>query len=175
MMDLTRLPTLDENGSFLVVIESPKGSKIKYKYNEKLKVFSLSRPLSMGIEYPHNWGFIPGTQMEDGDPVDAMVLFDEVLLQGTVIPCRVIGVLKLEQNRKNKPGRERNDRIIAIPEAARRFKRINRIQNLSQKIKEELEEFFKAAALFQNKNIKFLGWGNKKEAEKLIHKSIIED
>jgi inorganic pyrophosphatase len=108
---LIELPALREDGAVNVVVESPRGSSAKFKYEGG--VFMLWRPLPAGLVYPHDWGFIPSTRMADGDPLDAMVLWEGVSYPGVVIPCRLIGVLRVEQNRKSSPGRERNDRVIA--------------------------------------------------------------
>jgi len=112
---LIELPALRDDGAVNVVVESPRGSSAKFKYDPPAGVFMLSRPLPYGLVYPHDWGFIPSTHMPDGDPLDAMVLWEGVSYPGVVIPCRLIGVLQVEQNRKSSPGRERNDRVLALP------------------------------------------------------------
>src|ERR1043165_8002322 len=115
MTDLFSLPARSQSGAFHVVVESPGGSRVKIKYYPELRAFKFSRPLVTGLRYPYDWGFIPSTAGPDGDPLDAMVFSDLATFPGVVIECRALGVIRLEQNRKNSKGRERNDRLIAIP------------------------------------------------------------
>jgi inorganic pyrophosphatase len=94
MTDFLSLPSYAKDGSLHVVVESPRGSQVKVKYEPELGAFTLSRPLVLGLRYPYDWGFVPGTRADDGDPLDAMLLFDLPTYPGLVIPCRPIGVLE---------------------------------------------------------------------------------
>jgi inorganic pyrophosphatase len=76
MEDLFLVPTRSAKGGFHVVVESPRGSRVKIKYDPTLRAFRFSRPLTSGLQYPYDWGFIPGTVGPDGDPLDAMVFSD---------------------------------------------------------------------------------------------------
>ena len=131
--DLLSLPPRDARGALHVVVESPRGSRVKLKYSAELGTFVLSRPLALGIAYPYDWGFVPGTRASDGDPVDAIVLADAPTFPGVVMCCRPLALLEVEQNAKQGGGRERNDRIIAEPVAARRPTPV-----LSGRVREEL-------------------------------------
>lgn len=162
--DLLALPARDGSGHLRVVVESPRGSRVKLKYAPELRSFCLSRPLVLGVSYPFDWGFVPGTQASDGDPVDAMVLFDAGSFPGVVIPCRPLAVLEVEQNAK-KGGRERNDRLIVEPVAARRS------VPFTPRVREELEAFFVSVTLFEQKDIKVRGWGSAEDAESLVDRS----
>jgi inorganic pyrophosphatase len=170
-MDLRRIPTYDTDGAIHVVIESPRGSPVKLKFEPKAGVFTVSRPLVLGVRYPYDWGFVPQTRAPDGDPVDAMVLWDVPSYPGVLIPCRALAVVRIEQNRRDKKGRERNDRILAVPTAARRSREIETLEDLPQRLRQELESFFHAVTALEDKNIEVLGWDGRADAEALVRES----
>jgi inorganic pyrophosphatase len=97
---LLDLPAQQESGGFYVVIETPKGSPSKLKFEPDLGVFLLSRMLTTGTIYPHDWGYIPATLGPDGDPVDAFLLGAGGTFPGLVVRARPIGVLQVEQSEK---------------------------------------------------------------------------
>ena len=170
-MNLLNLPSRDEEGKLQVVIESPRGSQIKLKYDPKRELFTISRPLILGLSYPFDWGFIPGTRAPDGDPLDAMVLLDYPTYPGVVVPSVPIGVVKISQ-KGDEGGRENNDRIIAVPVQAPRFDGLRDARELPLRAREELEQFFVCAVLFEQKDLKLLGWDGPSAAEALIRKSV---
>ncbi|MCP3102052.1 inorganic diphosphatase [Myxococcus sp. K15C18031901] len=168
--DLTRLPLRGQHGAFHVVVESPRGSTVKLKYDPVLGAFSISRPLTRGLRYPFDWGFVPSTQGPDGDPLDAMVLWDDTTWPGVVLPCRALGVLQVDQKRKGgRPGeRERNDRILAVPVSAARSENLRTYQDLSRREREELAHFFMTAVHFEDKDARILGWEGPEAAERML-------
>ena len=167
-MRLDEIPTFAVGGSFHVVVESPRGSSMKLKYDPMLDVITLSRPLPSGVVYPHDWGFVPGTKACDGDPVDALVLSDGGTAPGIVVTCRALGVLEVDQKRKTGDGRERNDRIIAVPLSARRLDALQDVFALSERVRDEIAAFFIQATAFEGKDIKVLGWKGPSQAVALI-------
>jgi inorganic pyrophosphatase len=169
---LIELPALREDGAVNVVVESPRGSSAKFKYEGG--VFMLWRPLPAGLVYPHDWGFIPSTRMADGDPLDAMVLWEGVSYPGVVIPCRLIGVLRVEQNRKSSPGCERNDRVLALPVRASHLERIKSVSDIDPSMRAQLERFFEHAVAFERKDLRLLGWGDAAQADELLKASLNE-
>jgi inorganic pyrophosphatase len=169
---LIELPALREDGAVNVVVESPRGSSAKFKYDPQNGVFMLSRPLPSGLVYPHDWGFIPSTRMADGDPLDAMVLWEGVSYPGVVIPCRLIGVLQVEQNRKSSPGRERNDRVLARPVRSTHLESIKSVSDVDPLMRAQLERFFEHAVAFERKDLRFLGWGDPAQADALLKASL---
>jgi inorganic pyrophosphatase len=168
-MRLDEIPTFADGGkAFRVVVESPRGSSMKLKYDRELGVITLSRPLPTGVLYPHDWGFVPGTTASDGDPVDAMILSDGATAPGVVVTCRALGVLEIDQKRRAGDGRERNDRIIAVPQSARRFDALPDVFALSERTREELAAFFVQVTAFEGKDVKILEWKGPSHAMALI-------
>src|SRR6202043_965268 len=111
-----RLKPFDSSDKRLlrVVIETPKGSRNKFAFNPDDQIFELKKVLPAGMAFPYDFGFVPSTKADDGDPVDVLVLMDEPAFPGCVLKCRPIGVIEGEQIMKaNKKDKERNDRIIA--------------------------------------------------------------
>jgi inorganic pyrophosphatase len=165
---LGQIPARVEGG-FHVVVESPRGARVKWKYEPSWNAFAISRPLPLGLAYPYDWGFVPSSRAPDGDPLDAMIVWDQESIPGTVVPCRAIGVLKIEQDSKEKPGkRERNDRLLAVPLSAPRHELLTSVFDLSERERDELEQFFQAVVAFQEKNLTLLGWNGADEAERVL-------
>ena len=154
-----------------MVVETPRGSGNKLKYDPKLRVFLWSRPLATGLAYPFEWGFFPGTRAPDGDPLDAFVLTDAPTYPGIVIECRPVAVLELEQNKKKHKGRERNDRVLMIPLKAPRHDAMRDLGDVPERLREEMEQFFVAATFGENKDPKILGWKGATAARNLIERS----
>ncbi|MBF5043022.1 inorganic diphosphatase [Aggregicoccus sp. 17bor-14] len=169
-MDFTGLPTYGKGGSVHVVVESPRGSTVKLKFEPKLGAFTVARPLVLGLRYPYDWGFIPGTRGPDGDPLDALVRWDVSSYPGVVLPCRAVGLLKVEQRAKG-GGRERNDRLLCVPVAAPRDEQILRLQDVSRRELDEIAHFFLAVVALANKDAEVLGWEGAKAAGALVAES----
>ena len=121
-MNLAAIPAFARDDVFHVIVEAPRGSTLKLKYEPRWEAMSVSRPLPAGVTFPFDWGFVPSTEAADGDPLDALLLWDVPSFPGVVIPCRAIGVLQVEQNRgiRDPSERIRNDRVLAVPVDARR-------------------------------------------------------
>ena len=141
MTNLFKLPAFSDDGDLHVVIETPRGSRAKLEYNPKLKTFTLSKSLLAGLTYPYDWGFLPRTKGQDGDPLDVMVLHDAATFPGLVLTCKIIGVLQVEQRSKGKKA-ERNDRIFAVPRGSHAEKDFSDVRDLTGAMREELEKFF---------------------------------
>jgi inorganic pyrophosphatase len=159
-LKLDAIPALATADSFYVVVESPRGSVLKLKYEPRLNAMSVSRPLLLGLAYPFDWGFIPSTQAADGDPLDTMLLWDVASYPGVVIECRAVAVLQVEQNLVDHDSsrRIRNDRIMAMPESARREHSLRDLKDLPERLKRELEQFACVAVALEGKDIRVVGW-----------------
>jgi len=114
---------------------------------------------------------VPSTTAPDGDPLDALVMWDDVSYPSVVLPCRPIGVLYVEQTSRGSRRRERNDRVIAIPTRAPRYDAIRDVADFGDRTRRELEQFFLTAVTFEQREPAILGWGRPDDALKLIRGS----
>ena len=153
-----------------VVIECPRGAAVKLKFDPRMGAMTLSRPLPAGLTYPHDWGFVPGTCAPDGDPLDALVICDVGTAPGVVVPCRLLGVLELEQDRKNGAGRERNDRLMRARDRSA-FRAVADVSALPERLRDEIAQFFVSATVFEAKHVRILGWAGASSAVALLERS----
>ena len=107
MPNLLKIPTWADEEHVYAVVETPRGSTCKLDFDPELRVFTLAKPLMAGLAYPYDWGFIPSTKAEDGDPLDVLVIHDAQTYPGVVLRCKPIGILEVEQTSK---GSEREER-----------------------------------------------------------------
>jgi inorganic pyrophosphatase len=173
-MNLSAIPAFASDDTFHVVVEAPRGSTLKLKYEAQWEAMSVSRPLPLGLAFPFDWGFIPSTKAADGDPLDAMLLWDVPSYPGVVVPCRAIGVLLVEQNRTNYDPSERvrNDRILSIPVDTRREQHVTEVAALSSRVRQEIEQFTLAATALEGKDVRIVGWGDAAAALELVRASV---
>jgi inorganic pyrophosphatase len=134
----------DDKKAVQVVVETPKGSRNKYAFDPDKRVFTLKKVLPAGMTFPYDFGFIPSTKAEDGDPVDVLVLMDEPAFAGCVLTCRLIGIIEGEQSDAKKNGHKkiRNDRLVAVEQGNHSYAAIKHIDDLGKSFVRELEEFF---------------------------------
>jgi inorganic pyrophosphatase len=172
LADPSRLPSLDQDDNAIVqvVIETPKDSRNKYAFDPEQKVFELKKVLPAGMTFPYDFGFIPRTKAEDGDPVDVLVLMDEPAFPGCVLKCRLVGVIEGEQG-KNKD-KERNDRIVAVEKENHSFADIKHIDDLGKQFVRELEEFFINYHKLSGKQYRVIDVRGPKQATKRIENGI---
>jgi inorganic pyrophosphatase len=151
-----------------VVVETPRGAAAKLGYDPDLGVFEYSHPLPAGISYPYDWGFIPSTLGEDGDPLDGLVIHQAASAPGVVIRCQLLGSIQIEQSEDGESFR--NDRFLFCPrkEDAEDEREIE--DGLPRALKQEIEQFFQASILNSKKKIKFKGWQAAEKALAAIKK-----
>jgi inorganic pyrophosphatase len=149
MTDFANLPHVSSDGAFLAVIETPRGSSIKYEFEPSLQAFSVSKFLGLGITYPADFGFFPSTRAEDGDPLDLMLFHEAACFPGLVLKVRPISVLEVLQREKGR--RVRNDRIIAVPKQADRLGSLTHVKELGRELLREIELFLRATDELQTK------------------------
>ena len=167
--DLSRLEPYGEEGILRMVVETPRGASIKLAYAPGLGRFVAKRSLALGITYPFDWGFIPGTLAADGDPLDALAVHDGGTYPGVILPCRPLGVVDVTQ--KGKHGREDNPRLVVIPTWHDRLREFEKASGLPQRLKEEIEQFFLSATFFTGKDARIEGWRGPRAASKLIERT----
>jgi|SRR5690242_8344834 len=135
-----RLPVAGEEGHIQVVIETPKGSRNKYAFDPEQRIFKLKRVLPEGMVFPHDFGFIPSTRAEDGDPLDVLILMDEPAFPGCLVEARLVGVIEAEQVENGKA--ERNDRLVAVCNASHTHSDIKSLKDINESLLDEVEKFF---------------------------------
>ncbi|AXV38563.1 MAG: inorganic pyrophosphatase [Methanobacterium sp. BRmetb2] len=148
------------------VIEIPKGSRNKYEYDKDMEAFALDRVLYSPFYYPAEYGIIPQTLYDDGDPMDIMVLMEQPTFPGCVIESRPIGMMKMID------GGDKDDKILAVPVEDPRFVDVNDITDLPKHLLKEIAHFFKEYKTLEGKETEVLGWVNQKEAFEAIKHSI---
>lgn len=155
------------------IIETPKGSRNKFDYDFALDLFKLKKALPTGMVFPLDFGFIPNTLAEDGDPLDIMVFMDQQSFPGCLVECRVIGVIEATQT-EHEGKKIRNDRIIGVADASILYADLADVKDLNKKMTEELEAFFIFYNEREDKKFKPENWGNAKDAIKAIEKFTIK-
>jgi len=172
LADPSRLQSIDEGDSAIiqVVIETPKGSRNKYAFDPEQKVFELKKVLPAGMAFPYDFGFVPRTEAEDGDPVDVLVLMDEPAFPGCLLKCRLIGIIEGEQGDKKKM--IRNDRIVAVEKQNHSWADIKVIGDLGKQFLRELKEFFVNYHELSGEKFQVIDVKGPKEARKRIKDGI---
>jgi inorganic pyrophosphatase len=145
-----------------MVVEIPKNSSNKFEYDPVDRTFRLDRPLYSPMHYPADYGFVPGTIAEDGDPLDVLCLIDHPTFTGCLIDVRPIGVLDLIDQTTT------DHKIIAVPLKDPRFERINAIQDLPPHVVREFEHFFTIYKELENKTVETRGWQDLDQALEVI-------
>ena len=168
---VSKLPARDgESGDVTVVIETPKGNRNKFKYDEKRGVFKLNGVLPVGSSFPYDFGFIPSTKAPDGDPIDVLVLMDESAFPGCIIDARLIGVIEAEQTEEGKT--TRNDRLIAVATHSKDFLNLRSLRDVNSNLIEEIEHFFVSYNQARGKKFKPLGVYGPNRATKLLENAM---
>jgi inorganic pyrophosphatase len=166
---LKRLPPFDaKSGNLNVVIDAPKGCRSKFAFDMKRKAYVLKTVLPHGTVFPFDFGSIPGTLADDGDPVDALVLMDEPAFCGCLIESRLVGVIEAEQSENGKS--ERNDRLIAVAAKSQTHAEVKSLSDLSPALLKEIEHFFISYNQERGKKFRPLRRKGVKTAQQLVKK-----
>jgi inorganic pyrophosphatase len=148
------------------VIEIPKGSRNKYEYDKDKEAFALDRVLYSPIHYPAEYGIIPKTLWDDGDPMDILVVMDQPTFPGCVIETRIIGVMKMID------GGESDDKILGVPVNDPKFKDVQDISDMPKPFLDEISHFFTEYKRLEKKTTEVLGWENAEKAFEALEHSM---
>ena len=139
---------------FDIIIETPKGHNEKFNFDPGSGGFKLKKMLPAGMVFPCDFGFIPHTKGEDGDPLDALVFSEIKSFPGCIMECRLIGAFICEQQEKQKM--IRNDRYLFVPTESKQFAAIKKIKDLDNKMMDEIKSFFRQYNELEGKEFKVI-------------------
>lgn len=165
-MDLSRIPAQPKPGLINVLIEIPAGSKNKYEFDKDLNALALDRVLSSSVMYPFDYGFVPNTLADDGDPLDGMVIMDQPTFPGCVIAARPIGMLEMLD------GGDRDEKILCVPDKDPRYTNIKSLKDLPAHRLDEVAEFFRTYKNLEKKVTEILGWQDVDKVLPLVEECI---
>jgi inorganic pyrophosphatase len=168
---ISELPAIDpKTGVLNVVIETPQGSRVKFKYDEGTNLFLIEKKLPYGHVFPFEFGFFPSTLGGDGDPLDAIVLAEESTYPGCLVMAILLGVIEAEQREGEKTNR--NDRLIVAPMNPKTRGPIFSQRTLDDELASEITQFFVSYNRMQGKEFKSLGSGGPERAMELVQEGI---
>ena len=160
-----------------VIVETPKGSRNKFEYDYKLGLYKLGGVLPAGASFPFDFGFVPSTLGEDGDPLDVLLLMDEPAFTGCLVPALLIGVIEAEQTELS-GDTVRNDRLIAVAAKSLTHRNLKSLEQLTPAAQggdillEEIEHFFVSYNTFKGKQFKPLGRFGPERALRLVEEGV---
>lgn len=164
--NFSNLAPFNSDGEVMVVVETPKGHRNKFKYDEEKNAFMLSGVLPVGSSFPYDFGFIPSTKAPDGDPIDVLLLMDEPAFPGCLIDARLVGVIEAEQTEDGNT--TRNDRLIAVAAHSNDYSDLRSLRDVNPHLIEEIQHFFVSYNQVRGKKFKPLGVHGPKRAMKLL-------
>ena len=171
-MDLSRLPHEfnKENCECRIVVETPKGRRNKFDYDPDIEAFTLGGLLAEGLSFPFDFGFIPSTLGDDGDPLDVMILMDEPAHVGCVLQVRLVGVIEAEQTEDGK--KIANNRLIGVAVHSYNHEHIHALSEINKSIIEQVGQFFVTYNKSRGKKFKVTGTHGPSRAIKLVGEGI---
>lgn len=168
---LTELDTFDpKSGDLNVIIETPRGARNKIDYDPELHLFELSKVLPEGSVFPFDFGFMPSTLGDDGDPLDILILLDESLPTGALAKARLIGVIEAEQTSHGKT--VRNDRFLSVPIHAHTHAHVKSYKDLRPALIDEIQHFFASYNQQEGGEFKPLACKGPNRAQELVNEGI---
>lgn len=167
---LLRLDPWIDRDRIRVVVETPKDSKVKLKFDEASGLLELSHVLPAGMVFPFDFGFVPGTRADDGDPLDILLLLEAPVPPGSVVPARLIGVIEAEQREKDGAW-ERNDRVLAVAADSALHRDADSVDDVTPALLEEIEAFFQNYDRLAGKEFRPIGRRGSKRAREAVEKA----
>jgi inorganic pyrophosphatase len=158
----------EDPATIYAIVDTPLGSRHKYKYDEALGLFRLERVLAAGLVFPFNFGYIPSTLGEDGDPLDVLLLMDAPAFVGCLVPARLIGVIEAEQLEAGASRVARNDRLVAVPARSPLHAKLTQLRQVEPALLDQMERFFTAHAASHGKRFTPLRRGGAARARRLL-------
>jgi len=167
-MDLSSLSNLLDKKTCQcrAVVETPKGRRNKFDYDPSIEAFTLGGLLAEGLSFPFDFGFVPSTLAEDGDPVDVMILMDEPAHVGCVLDVRIVGIIEAEQTEAGKT--ISNHRLVAVAVHSYNHEHIKSISEVNKSIIQQVEEFFITYNKSRGKKFRVLGVHGPKRGLKVL-------
>jgi inorganic pyrophosphatase len=165
-MDLSLIPAQPKPGIINILIEIPGGSKNKYEFDKDMNAFALDRVLFASVKYPYDYGFVPNTLADDGDPLDGMVMMDEPTFPGCVIAARPIGMLLMID------GGDRDEKILCVPAEDPRYNEVKSLKDIAPHRLEEIAEFFRTYKNLEKKVTEIQGWKDVDAVTPLVEECI---
>ena len=147
------------------LVEIPKGSRNKYEWDEELQAIKLDRFLFSSVVYPTDYGFIPDTMGEDGDPLDAMVCVSEATFPGCVIPVKVIALFRMRDEKGI------DDKVVCVPESDPNWNHMETLDDIPQPLRDEISHFFAIYKQPQGIHVQVDGWFSKEDALRAIEEA----
>ncbi len=173
-MTIATLPAFCDNDHVTVVVETPAGSRIKYKFQPKTGTFRLHKALGLGFVFPFAFGFVPGTKGEDGDPIDVLLITTLDPAIGSVVKALIIGAIAVEQAEGDGQAL-RNDRFLAVPTVAHEDRPIASLSHLGPSELDDIERFFIDSGARDGKRLRIVGRLGPTEALRLVRKAAAGD
>ncbi len=149
-----------------VIIEINKGSKNKYEIDKETGLIALDRAMHTSQDYPYDYGFVPQTLWDDGDPLDVVVLTTYPLAPGILVKVRPVGMMDMVDDG------ESDVKIIAVPVSDPRWREVKNLEDVNKHTIKEMEHFFSTYKKLQNKEVLIKSFENKDKAVEAFNKAI---
>lgn len=160
---------LEASEGYNVIVETPKGNRTKFAYDPETGLSLAKKLLAMGFAFPFPFGFFPSTEAEDGDPLDVLLITDADLATGSLVRCRLLGGIAMEETTDGNSFR--NDRLLAVPLLLHQDRPPFELSDMPAAELEEIEDFLVAYQAADGKKARIVGRLDKAAAEAVVAKA----